>query len=123
MDINKGRFSPINIENFSWSFVVSTDIFDVLSVCDMVVVLRKTDKELVLFTKEKWLLFVSEMEENSGFDKIQLNYTKEWKAFINSLFRRAQPVSLKKNNKISINSKSTMKQILEWKDFSVSFCV
>lgn len=59
----------------------------------------------------------------SDFSDFKVQYFKKWQDFIRWLYHFAQPVVLGKNKRIVLNWSNSLRKFLDWKDFSVSFCL
>ena len=117
MDINKGRFSPINIEKFIKSFSVTEDIFNILKLSDDVVVLKLTDEKIIIFTKDKRREMSNKVRIESG------EFTKKWGEIMRLWYKRRDLVKLGWKNRIYLNKKFIFEKSLRWKKISVSFCI
>ncbi len=113
----------IEIKNFKWFFDISKDVFDILKLEEDHVLWKRSDNNFVLFSIDKWEIFAEEMKNLSWFSEIQFMYNKNASKFIRCLYSRAQPVVLRKNNTLYLWKNNSLRKFLEWKDFSVSFCI
>lgn len=112
----------INVKNFCGAFKISKEILNILDISQDLVLWKKSDNEIIIFTEDSWLWFVNKIKDKKWLSDMKINYTKKWNEFIRGLYSLATPVNLRKNNELFLLWNSRIKKILEWKELDISFC-
>jgi hypothetical protein len=112
-----------DVVKFDWSINISKDILNNFNLPWNLIFWKKNDKEAILFSEEKWNMFIVKMKKSSGFTQSQLERTKEWKNFIRRLYSGWITVNLNKSWKIIFPQSSYLKKKLDWINFNVKLYI
>jgi len=121
--MEKNTINNIEVKNFTWTINVSKDIFNNFNLPSNLIFWKQNDKEMILFSEEKWNLFTTKMKKSSGFTQSQLERTKEWKNFLRRLYSGGINVHINKSWKIIFPKWSYLKRKLNGIDFNVKLYI
>lgn len=116
-------FEPIEIKKFDWLFSISENIFDILKSSEKLVLFKKSEDEVIIFTKEKRDWFYHAICIEAWFNLNDIKNTKRGNDFVRKLNSFWQDLQIINWNKIKIPSKTRLREILKWKNFTVKFCI
>ncbi|MFZ2150743.1 MAG: hypothetical protein WAZ12_00280 [Candidatus Absconditicoccaceae bacterium] len=112
-----------DVVKFDGKINISKDIFNSFSLPSNLIFWKQNNKEMVLFSPEKWNLFTTEMKKSSGFTQSQLEWTKEGKDFLRLLYSGGINVHLNKSGEIVFPKGSYLKRKLDGIDFNVKLSI
>ncbi len=113
----------LNVSNFKWSFKISDDILKILDLSQDLVLWKKSDKEVMVFTQDSFEFFVEWMKDKKWFNDAKLYYMKEWRQFGRKFLKLTSALELRDKNKLFLNwtNKNLEEKLKNLSDFSVTF--